>query len=159
MLSKYYDYMSEKSCDVATRTCRPCVLRTLAIIAASWAALGLLVGLAFRELTRHATTDPGSLGLVHSHTLVLGMFMSLILLMLEKLFVLSDWKFFKLGLVVWNAGLLLTVSMLFVQGLRSLWEMEHSAALAGVAGLGHIALTIGLFMLFRALFVALKKEK
>lgn len=151
--------MSENSCDVATRTCRPCVLKTLAIIALSWAILGLLAGVGFRELTRHATTDPGSLGLVHSHTLVLGMFMSLMLLVLEKLFLLSDWKFFKPGLAVWNIGLLVTVVMLFVQGLRSLWEMEHSAALAGVAGLGHIALTVGLFMLFRALFVALKKEK
>ena len=116
----YGDCMSENSCEIGARTCRPCVLKTLAIIATSWAILGLLAGVGFRELTRHATADPGTLGIVHGHTLILGMMVSLILLVLEKLFVLSEWKFFKPAFVVWNLGLLVTVVMLFVQGLRSL---------------------------------------
>lgn len=131
------------------------ISRSLVILSATWAGLGLLAGLTFRELTRHSQADPDTLGLVHGHTLVLGMFFMLITLILQQVLSISEARGFTAFLYVWNFGLLITVSTLFIRGLRSLWRAEHSAAIAGIAGLGHILLTIGLVFFFRALLKSL----
>lgn len=138
----YFDTMSEK------------ISRTLLTLSAAWAVIGLTSGVVFRELTRHNDADPGVLSLVHGHTLVLGMIFMLLALLLHRQFLRDGLRSFTVFIYTWNIGLLLTVGTLFVRGLRTLGSMEHSAALAGIAGLGHIALTVGLFFFFRALFVA-----
>lgn len=134
------------------------ISRSLVILSATWAGLGLLAGLTFRELTRHSQADPDTLGLVHGHTLVLGMFFMLITLIFQQVLSISEARGFTAFLYVWNFGLLITVSTLFIRGLRSLWGAEHSAAIAGIAGLGHILLTIGLVFFFRALLKSLPSQ-
>lgn len=148
--------MSEKVCGVASPVIGS-AQRRLAIISATWGALGLLMGLIFRELTRSSSTDPGMLGLMHGHTLVLGMVFILIVTLLEGQYALSRFRSFTVFLYSWNLGLAITVGMMFANGVRSLSGAEHSAAIAGIAGLGHIALTIGLIAFFRALLLALPR--
>lgn len=70
------------------------MLRRAFWASAIYAGLGLAGGLFYRELTR---THPGSpdsqLGLVHTHLLVLGMLIGLLVLLLERLFRLSASRF------------------------------------------------------------------
>lgn len=130
--------------------------RALISLSAAWAVLGMIAGVAFRELTRNNPADPATLGLVHGHTLVLGMIFMLITMLVQRQFKLESLRSFTAFLYTWNIGLLITVVTLFVRGLRSLFGLEHSAAIAGIAGLGHITLAVALILFFRSLFVALR---
>ena len=58
--------------------------------------IGLVSGFYYRELTKaHDFTGDTQLALVHTHTLILGMFMFLLLLPLEKVFKLSSFYLFN----------------------------------------------------------------
>lgn len=127
----------------------------LVTLAAVWAAVGLLLGVTFRELTRGNAADPGMLGLMHGHTLVLGMFFMLIVALLEGQLAVSRSRAYSIFLPLWNVGLAVAVVMMFINGIRSLKSSGDHPALSGIAGLGHIALTIALIFFFRALFQAL----
>lgn len=115
---------------------------------------GILSGLYYRELTKaHGFEDRSAsqLGLVHSHFLVLGFVILLLVLVLDKLFSLSTaaprlsgWFFWT-----WTLGVAITGVMMLVKGtLVVVGADADSAALAGIAGLGHIALTAGFVLLF-----------
>jgi len=112
--------------------------------------LGLVSGLAYREITKvkHFEGDT-QLGLLHTHLLALGMLFFLIVLVLEKLFTLTaNKKLFAWFFWVYNAGLALTVTMMTIHGAQTVWGKETSEAVSGIAGLGHILLTVGLILLF-----------
>ena len=119
--------------------------------AAAWSAIGLAGGLAYRAVTRAADfTGVTQLGLVHTHALALGTLVLLVTLALERIFTLSADR--RLGWFVWawNAGLVLTIGALAV---KSSLQVAGSAsadapALVGVAGTGHIVLTVGFVLLF-----------
>ena len=133
--------------------------RTLVTFSAFWAAFGLVSGVAFRELSRNFVGDTGVLGLVHGHTLVLGMFFMLIVLLLVRHFDLASLKSFTAFLYTWNIGLLITVVMLLTNGLRTIWGYDHHAALAGISGIGHILLSVGIVLFFRSLFVVVRMSE
>lgn len=122
--------------------------------AATWTAIGLLSGLGYRELTRSQGFEGRTqLAVVHTHTLVLGMVVFLVLLALNELFALQTDHRFRIGVYAWNAGLALTATMLTVKGtLQVLGDgaADHKA-IAGISGLGHITLTAALLLLFLAL--------
>jgi hypothetical protein len=112
--------------------------------------LGLVSGLAYREITKvkHFEGDT-QLGLLHTHLLALGMLFFLIVLVLEKLFTLTaNKKLFAWFFWVYNGGLGLTVTMMTIHGTQTVWGKETSEAVSGIAGLGHILLTVGLILLF-----------
>ncbi|GEL20730.1 DUF2871 domain-containing protein [Pseudonocardia asaccharolytica] len=114
--------------------------------------LGLVGGLYYRELTKAVEfTGPTELGVVHTHLLVLGMTFFLILIGLERLFGLSRSALFPWFLRTYHAGLVLTAGALAVIGTRTVLGLPSGAALAGVSGLGHILLTVGLALLFGCL--------
>ena len=69
--------------------------------------IGLVSGFYYRELTKaHDFTGDTQLALVHTHTLILGMFMFLILLPLEKVFKLSSYYLFNWFFIVYNIGVI-----------------------------------------------------
>lgn len=112
--------------------------------------LGLVSGLAYREFTKvkHFTGDT-QLGLLHTHLLALGMLFFLIVLALEKLFTLTaNKKLFSWFFWVYNTGLAVTVVTMAIHGTQTVLGDETSEALSGIAGLGHILLTVGLVLLF-----------
>ncbi|MFC5996732.1 DUF2871 domain-containing protein [Pseudonocardia hispaniensis] len=120
--------------------------------AVAYLVLGLAGGLYYRELTKAVEfTGATELGVVHTHLLVLGMTFFLILIGLERLFGLSRSALFPWFLRTYHAGLLLTVGALAVIGTRTVLGLPSGAALAGVSGLGHILLTVGLALLFGCL--------
>lgn len=111
-------------------------------------ALGLISGVFYREFTRTNNFPEGQftqLSVTHTHLLALGFMMFLIFLALEKVFTFSrNKKLFNIFFWLYNAGLLTTVSMLILHGSMTVLGKESGAAISGIAGLGHIMLTIAL---------------
>lgn len=124
-----------------------------------YAVTGLLSGIAYRELTRHndAATQ---LSTTHTHLLALGMLFFLIVLALVKVFprLVGD-KWFNMFYWHYNAGLVLSVVMMFVIGVGQLAGNEPGGMLAGISGLGHMLIAAGIGMLFVALKRAGISEK
>lgn len=85
---------------------------------------------------------------MHTHLLALGMLVMLVVLALEKLFELSKTKWFNLFFWHYNGGLLLSVAMMLVIGMRDVAGQSSTPMLNGLAGLGHIIVTIALVFFF-----------
>lgn len=141
-------------------------MKKLLIAAMVYTALGLVGGLFYREATKSAGPDGQAftghteLAVVHTHLLVLGLVVMLLVLALEKLFTLSASKVFNWFFWVYTAGLTVTVAMMAVIGMRQIDKpdlVDTPAALAGIAGLGHMLLTAALVLFFVALYPAVTK--
>ena len=78
--------------------------------------IGLLSGFYYRELTKaHDFVGDTQLSLVHTHTLILGMFMFYSYYHL-KVFKLSSYYLFNWFFFVYHLGVLITISMMTVKG-------------------------------------------
>lgn len=114
--------------------------------------LGVLSGAFYREFTKFNDFPEGGftqLGLTHTHLLILGFVVLLIVLLLEKVFVLSrSPRLFSWFFWLYNAGVVLTAGMLVWHGILTVLGKESTAMISGIAGLGHILLTAGLIVLF-----------
>lgn len=132
-------------------------MKKLYYAAILYAVLGLASGLFYRIYT-HSRGFEGSteLAVMHTHLLALGLLVMLIVLSLEKLFTLSATKWFNLFFWHYNAGLLLTVSLMLIIGLGQVTGQDSSSMLAGIAGLGHIIITAGIAFLLVAIGKRLK---
>ncbi|MFT0763076.1 DUF2871 family protein [Actinomyces sp. F1_1611] len=124
-------------------------MRTTFLAAASYTLLGLISGLFYRELTRPRDfTGFTQLSVVHTHLLTLGTLVMLLLLVLQRSLQLNPGRLYWWGFGVYNFGLILTAGALWVGGTQTVLGTEPGAAHAGIAGLGHIGLTVGLLLLF-----------
>ena len=137
-------------------------LKKLAICATTWLVIGLLGGVFSREFTKaHDVTAWTQLKVVHTHSLALGFMLTLIVLLLERAFTLSQHHgAFATYFWGFNLGLLLTIAMLVMHGVMQVnGHTEASPAMSGIAGLGHIGLSVGLVGLMVALFKSLPTGK
>ncbi|MDF2559267.1 MAG: hypothetical protein K0R99_713 [Microbacterium sp.] len=129
-------------------------MRRLFSAAFAYMIVGVASGLFYREFTKINDFPEGGatqLGLVHTHLLVLGFVVLLIVLLLEKAFALSESRLFGWFFWLYNAGLVLTSAMMIWHGCLTVLGQESSAMIAGIAGLGHILLSAGMVLLFLAL--------
>lgn len=111
--------------------------------------VGLISGLFYREFTvLNDFTGETRLSIVHTHLLALGMLFHLILLVLEKSFRLSVSRLFDWSFWVYNTGVTVTVGVMTLQGIQQVRGVETAEAIGGLAGLGHIVLTVGLVLFF-----------
>ncbi|WP_130808203.1 DUF2871 domain-containing protein [Senegalia massiliensis] len=127
-----------------------------------YAILGLATGVFYREFTKFNGVDgETSLAFIHVHTLILGMIFFLILSLFEDKFHISTFKSFKVFNIFYNAGLMTTIGIFLVRGITEVLESNISRgldkALSGIAGLGHISLSIGLITMLLILNKASKK--
>ena len=116
--------------------------------------VGVASGLFYREFTKANDFPSGEftqLGLVHTHLLTLGFIVLLIVLALDKVFGLSGTKLFSWFFRLYNVGVILTASMMVWHGSLTVLGEESNAMIAGIAGLGHIALSVSLVLFFLAL--------
>lgn len=135
-------------------------MKKLYYAALTYAVLGLGSGLFFREYTKaHDFDGATQLAVLHTHFLALGMLAMLIILALEKAFGLSKTKWFNLFFWHYNGGLLLTATMMLIIGMRDVASQASTPMLDGIAGLGHIILTVGIAFLFVALGKRLNSTK
>lgn len=126
--------------------------------------LGLLAGLFYREFTKfHGVAGGTSLGVLHTHTLVLGLFFFLILALFEDKLKMSESKHFNLFYYTYNIGLLVTLTILTVRGITEVLGTTVSSgldgALSGIAGLGHISLSVGLITILLVILKGVSPEK
>lgn len=114
---------------------------------------GLAAGVFFREFTKFNGFDGiTALGTVHTHLLVLGMIVFLLVALFEHLFTLSASKKWKPFLAVYNVGLVIAAAMMLTKGVLQVQGQTSTAMLAGIAGIGHILIAVGLIILFLILF-------
>ena len=136
-------------------------MRKLFVAATTYMAAGLAAGLFYREFTKlNGFPDGGvtQLGGVHTHLLALGTLVMLVVLALDKTVGLSSDRRFGWFFWVYNAGLVITAAMMTVHGMLTALGQPSSAAIAGIAGIGHILVAAGLVLLFVILGAALRRE-
>ncbi|HIY66260.1 MAG TPA: DUF2871 domain-containing protein [Candidatus Agrococcus pullicola] len=135
-------------------------MKKLFCAAFTYLIAGLASGLYYRELTKHtefpdaATTQ---LSVAHTHLLTLGFLALLLVLALEGSFDLSRSRLFPWFFWTYNAGVIVTSGMLVWHGTLTVLGQEGNAMTSGIAGLGHILLTVGTVLLFLALRPAVNK--
>ncbi|WP_040155880.1 DUF2871 domain-containing protein [Mobilicoccus massiliensis] len=117
--------------------------------------VGIASGLFYREFVKHYAFPEGQytqLALAHTHLLTLGFTVLLIVLVIEKVFTISrSPKLFAWFFWLYNAGVVITSATLIWHGSLTVLGKESNAMIAGIAGLGHIALTAGMIVFFIAL--------
>ena len=116
-----------------------------------YAILAMAGGVFYREFTKFSGfTAKTTLSVVHTHYFLLGMVFFLLLLLLEKNFFFTGPKTGRV-LVLYHVGLNLTAVMLVVRGvvqvLGTPLSTGMSAAISGMAGIGHILLGVSLVLL------------
>lgn len=131
-------------------------MKKLTNISFAYAIAALVGGVIYREFTKIVGfTDQTNLSLLHTHLFTLGMMFFLIVLVLEAVFALGKQRLFKGFLLTYNIGLILSVIMMAVRGFFQIQGTDLSKALeasiAGLSGIGHVLLAIGMVLFFLAL--------
>ena len=116
-----------------------------------YAILAMVGGVFCREFTKfNGFTAKTTLSVVHTHYFLMGMVFFLLLLVLEKSFSFTGPKTGRV-LVFYHVGLNLTAVMLVIRGvtqvLGTTLSSGMSAAISGMAGIGHILLGVSLVLL------------
>ena len=134
----------------------------LASAAFAYLLIGVGSGLFYREFTKSQDWPEGAftqLGLAHTHLLTLGFIVLLIVLLLERAFGISRSRAYGWFFWTYNAGVVVTSAMLIWHGMLTVLGEESSAMIAGIAGLGHILLTVGMILLCVAVLKAVKRAE
>jgi hypothetical protein len=135
-------------------------MRILFWSAAAYTLLGLAGGLYFRTITKSKEfTGDTELAVVHTHFLVLGMLMFLLLMLFEKAFALSAQRGFTAFVAVYHVGVLWTVGAMLVIGTRQVYGHDPGDAIGGIAGMGHIIITVALVQFFALLYRAAVRDR
>ena len=116
-----------------------------------YAVLAMAGGVFYREFTKfNGFTGKTTLSVVHTHYFLLGMVFFLVLLLLERSFSFTGAKTGRV-LAVYHVGLNLAAAMLVVRGVAQVLvpalSSGMSAAISGVAGIGHILLGVSMVLL------------
>ena len=116
-----------------------------------YAVLAMAGGVFYREFTKfNDFTGKTTLSVVHTHYFLLGMTFFLVLLLLEKSFSFTGAKTGRV-LAVYHVGLNLAAAMLVVRGVTQVsiptLSSGMSAAISGIAGIGHILLGVSMVLL------------
>ncbi|MGL5417709.1 MAG: DUF2871 family protein [Clostridium sp.] len=120
---------------------------------------GLLGGVFFREFTRMTEfTGVTRLSVVHTHALILGFFLFLILVLFEKSFSITESKWFNKFFITYNVGLAWSMTMFLVIGVMQVKGNIIGGALNGISGLGHSIMGLGFVFLFLTLKEKVLKE-
>ena len=110
-----------------------------------YAVLALVGGVFYREFTKindYAVWT--TLSVVHTHYFILGMMFFLILGLVSMNINLK----INRAVLFYNIGLNLTVIMLVVRGIVQVLDLNVvSAAISGIAGIGHIILGVSLILI------------
>lgn len=116
-----------------------------------YAVFAMAGGVFYREFTKFSGfAAKTTLSVVHTHYFLLGMVFFLVLLLLERSFSFTGAKTGRV-LAVYHVGLNLAAAMLVVRGVAQVLvpalSSGMSAAISGVAGIGHILLGVSMVLL------------
>lgn len=121
-----------------------------------YAIAAMAGGVFYREFTKYNNfTGVTALGKVHAHLFLLGMLVFLIVALFAGREDLTKYKTFRAFLWTYNIGVPLTAVMLLARGVTQVLGLAlssgFSAALSGIAGIGHILTGAGIILLLAAL--------
>lgn len=122
-----------------------------------YAILAMIGGVFYREFTKfNDFAGKTTLSVVHTHLFMLGMVFFLLILLLSKHYKnLIEDKKFKLFYYIYNGGLLLATAMFVWRGVLQVLGSDISsglnASISGIAGIGHILLSVGIVIFFAIL--------
>ena len=124
--------------------------------ALAYAIAAMAGGVFYREFTKfNHFSSITVLGKVHPHLFLLGMVVFLLIALFAAHSSLQDQKLFKGFMVVYNIGVPLSAVMLLVRGILQVLGASissgASAAISGIAGIGHILTGTGLVLLLLSL--------
>ncbi|WP_255550197.1 DUF2871 domain-containing protein [Corynebacterium sp. TAE3-ERU2] len=125
-------------------------MRKLSTLAAVYLGIGLIAGVYYREFTRfHDYSGDTQLSTVHTHALVLGVILPLVLIALSAALDIDTHKRFPAFFLSYTVALTWMITHMLVKGS---WQVlhpgeEYSAALAGISGIGHILMSVALVLL------------
>ena len=126
-----------------------------------YAILAMVGGVFFREFTKINGYDGvTTLGKVHVHFFLLGMVMFLLIALFSERFNLANQKLFGVFMIIYNIGVPVTGIMMAVRGITQVLgtalSSGASAAISGIAGIGHILTGVGIVLLLLSLKKAAK---
>lgn len=121
-----------------------------------YAIAAMAGGVFYREFTKwNGYTGVTALGKLHTHLFLLGMVVFLIVALFAAQHELQKQRTFRAFMCVYNLGVPLTAVMLLVRGVAQVRNQTLSAgvsaAISGMAGIGHILVATGLILLLAAL--------
>jgi hypothetical protein len=120
---------------------------------------GLVFGVFYREFTRAMDFEGSSaLSFVHPHILSLGFLFFILVLVLDKIFELSKFKYHMIFMWIYNTGLILSILAMACRGTLDVMGLDFKS-LSYIAGLGHIILAVGLGFFMKNLQLSLKAKK
>lgn len=117
-----------------------------------YAIVAMVFGVFYREFTKfNQFTGKTTLSVMHTHYFVLGMFLCLLLVVLEKTLSINGQKLIKPFWLTFNIGLNITGATLLIRGILQVLATPVSRAvdmsLSGIAGIGHALLGVGIILL------------
>lgn len=120
--------------------------------------LAMIGGVFYREFTKFsAFTGITALKVLHTHLLVLGMFLFLILALMCKVTELEKEKLFQKFFLLYNIALPFMVIMMLIRGILQVINVQNlgiwNSMISGFAGISHVLMLIS----FLLLFISLKK--
>ena len=128
-----------------------------------YAIASMVGGVFYREFTKMQGFDGvTALGKVHTHLFLLGMLMFMVISLFAAHRDLTEIKLFRIFMPIYNAGVSLTAVMMVVRGitevLGSPLSKGVSAAISGIAGIGHMLVGAGIILLILSLKRAAKEQ-
>lgn len=131
-------------------------LKSLYYISITYLLFGLFTGIFYHEVAYYTNfTDVSVLKYVHPHALFLGTLIFMIIPIFVKVFSIDKNKYFKKFIITYNLGLAMSLLFMSIRGITQLFQIQISNfsdhMIGGLAGIGHVILSIGLYFLFRTL--------
>lgn len=125
-------------------------------ISLAYLIFGLVAGLFTHEVAYWTGfTGRTVLTKVHTHALTLGTAVFAMMPLFMKSFHIENQKSFGRFKWTYNIGLIMTLGLMSVRGITQLYALPISSSvdhmIGGLAGIGHVILTVGFGFLFHAL--------
>lgn len=113
----------------------------------------MFMGVFYREFTKiYSYTGNTMLTGIHTHLMSLGVFLHLILAAFSFNYNISGDKWFKTFFLTYNISLVWTTLLMLIRGIIQVIGVQISsgldASVSGIAGIGHIGMTVGLAFMF-----------
>lgn len=134
------------------------------ILSLIYTCLGLLFGVYFREATKILAFNGATmLRVIHPHLIILGGVFNLFMFFFSRKYEFKNTVLENIFFYSYNVGLSLTVIMMSVRGSFEVFGVSLNGGMngmiSGIAGIGHIVLTISIILFFVLLFKDFKEEK
>ena len=134
-------------------------MKKIFYLALFYLIFGLSFGVFYREFTRAMDFEGiTALSSVHPHILTLGFLFFILVLILNKIFKLTEFKYYRSFIIIYNIGLILSVLTMVYRGILDIMTVDFNG-LSYIAGVGHMILAAGLAFFMVNLYLSISDLK